>query len=78
MSKTKEKQLEAIAAESERIHYWECPVCGDEHRSESYETVQEFAEQLYEDGVRHVVMEYMEGVFCESCHTDPEVQNSSL
>lgn len=76
MNKT--EQLERIAFDCIPKIYWECPNCGNSHESDDDATQEEFAEQLYEDGVRFKSMKYMQGVLCKACYTDKEVQNSSL
>jgi len=74
----KREQLNKIGLETSAIYKWECPCCSEEHYSEEEETLEDFSESLYVQGVRFKVMKYMQGVFCKDCWTDPEVQNSSL
>ena len=74
----KSEQLERIAFETICKIHWECPNCGDNRESDEDATQEEFAEQLYKEGVRYRSMKYMQGVFCKTCYTDKEVQNSTL
>lgn len=74
----KKEQLERIAFETTPVIKWECPVCGAMHESLDDATPMEFAQQLYDEGVRWKSMKYMQGVFCKDCYSDPEIQNSSL
>lgn len=62
-------QLEQIKANL--IVAFKCPNCDSITEGEEIE-------DLYNDGVRFKIMNNMKGVFCESCYSDSEVQNSSL
>lgn len=76
---TKEYQLNQILQETEVKFTWQCPNCCVEHESDGSETIDEFVQDLYKKHqVRYVVMDMMQGVFCEECYTNPEVQSSTL
>jgi hypothetical protein len=74
----KYEQLEFMSDSMETIHYWECPSCSARFTSEESASKLDFARDLYKEGVRYKKMKYMQGLFCKSCYTDPEIQNSSL
>lgn len=73
----KTEQLEKILNE-EFYFSWECPCCAATFESDGVMTKGEFAEYLYNKGIRFKIMKYMQGVFCKDCYTDPETQNSTL
>lgn len=60
-----------------KFHY-ECPVCEAEFQSDECESVEQFIESIYDQGVRFKSMEMMQGVFCKECYTDPEIWSSTL
>lgn len=71
------KTKRSLRAEVVRCYKWTCPNCDEEIESEC-ETMEQFLDILTTEGVRYVNMKHMQGVFCQTCYLDPEVQNSSL
>jgi len=62
-------QIEKIR--SNLIIAFKCPVCDTIEEGEE-------VEDLYNKGIRYKTMKHMQGVLCESCYSDKEIQNSSI
>jgi len=77
---TPQQQVEKLSEETFDISVtWECPCCAREFDLlTDNASDKELGAALYETGARFKVMKYMQGVFCEDCLDDEEVNNSTL
>ena len=77
---TPNQQVQKLSEETfDIVVKWECPCCArDFELLTDNSTDEELGAALYELGARFKVMKYMQGVFCEDCLDDEEVNNSTL